>query len=155
MSPEKSSGGLTEYIVHHLTHNTCRCWATTSIVDSWLVSLGVGLLGCFLLWSQARKATSGVPCKGQAFVEIVVEFVDGQVKDVFHGDRTLHRAARADDLHVGVLHERHGPAAARPRRLARCTTLARRRGRAPHLPARRARPPTSTPRSRCRSPCSC
>ena len=52
-----------------------------------MVALGVGLLGCFLLWSQARKATSGVPSKGQAFVEMVVEFVDGQVKDIFHGDR--------------------------------------------------------------------
>ena len=28
-----------------------------------------------------------MPGKGQAFVEIVLEFVDGQVKDVFHGDR--------------------------------------------------------------------
>jgi len=28
-----------------------------------------------------------VPSKGQAFVELVLEFVDGQVKDVFHGDR--------------------------------------------------------------------
>ena len=36
---------------------------------------------------KARKATAGVPSKGQAFVELVVEFVDGQVKDVFHGDR--------------------------------------------------------------------
>ena len=28
-----------------------------------------------------------MPSKGQAFVEMVVEFVDGQVKDTFHGDR--------------------------------------------------------------------
>jgi len=56
-------------------------------VDSWVIALTVGLLGCFLLWTQARKATSGVPSKGQAFVELVVEFVDSQVKDTFHGDR--------------------------------------------------------------------
>src|SRR5699024_11393791 len=34
-------------------------------------------------------ATPGVPSKGQAFVELIVEFVDGQVKDLFHGDRSF------------------------------------------------------------------
>ena len=87
MSPEKSSGGLTEYIVHHLTHNTMQVSGSTFHVDSWVIALTVGLLGCFLLWTQARKATAGVPSKGQAFVELVVEFVDSQVKDTFHGDR--------------------------------------------------------------------
>lgn len=82
-----SGGGLTEYIVHHLTHNTAQVAGNTFHVDSWIVALGVGLLGCLLLWSQARKATSGVPSKAQAFVELVVEFVDSQVKDAFHGDR--------------------------------------------------------------------
>lgn len=87
MSAEQSSGGLTEYIVHHLTHNTTQVAGQTFHLDSWVISLALGLLACFLLWSQARKATSGVPSKGQAFVELVVEFVDGQVKDAFHGDR--------------------------------------------------------------------
>jgi F-type H+-transporting ATPase subunit a len=87
VSPEKSSGGLTEYIVHHLTHNVVPVNGDGFHFDSWLVALAVGLLGCFLMWSQARKATAGVPSKGQAFVEMVVEFVDSQVKDTFHGDR--------------------------------------------------------------------
>lgn len=87
MSAEKSGGGLTEYIVHHLTHNKVDVAGHSLHIDSWVISLALGLLACFLLWSQARKATSGVPSKAQAFVEIVVEFVDGQVKDAFHGDR--------------------------------------------------------------------
>ena len=87
MSPEKSSGGLTEYIVHHLTHWKVSVYGHELHMDSWIVALAVGLLGCFLLWTQARKATSGVPSKPQAFVEMVVEFVDSQVKDTFHGDR--------------------------------------------------------------------
>jgi len=87
VSPEKSSGGLTEYIVHHLTHWKVSLGGHDFHFDSWLVALVVGLLGCFLLWTQARKATSGVPSKPQAFVEMVVEFVDSQVKDTFHGDR--------------------------------------------------------------------
>ena len=87
MSAEKSSGGLTEYIVHHLSHNKIDVAGYGFHLDSWVISLALGLLACLLLWSQARKATSGAPSKGQAFVELVVEFVDGQVKDAFHGDR--------------------------------------------------------------------
>ncbi|HVJ62202.1 MAG TPA: F0F1 ATP synthase subunit A [Tahibacter sp.] len=89
MSTE-ASGGLTEYITHHLTHNVVQAgdggfWSVN--IDSIIVSAVTGLL--FVLWFalKARKATAGVPSKGQAFVELVIEFVDGQVKDVFHGDR--------------------------------------------------------------------
>ena len=37
----------------------------------------------------ARKATAGVPGKFQNFVEVMVEFVDTQVRDTFHGDSKL------------------------------------------------------------------
>ncbi len=83
----ESGGGLTEYIVHHLTHSTKQFSFGEVHMDSWIVGLLLGLLGCFLLWTQARKATAGVPSKPQAFVELLVEFVDTQVKDTFHGDR--------------------------------------------------------------------
>ena len=91
MSTEASGGGgLTEYITHHLTHNVVQVgdggfWSVN--LDSIIVSAVTGLI--FVLWFalKARKATAGVPSKGQAFVEMVIEFVDGQVKDVFHGDR--------------------------------------------------------------------
>jgi F-type H+-transporting ATPase subunit a len=83
-----ASGGLTEYIQHHLTHNRVLGGPSDGVhLDSWLVGLGLGLLFCLWFWSMSRKATAGVPSKGQAFVEIIVEFVDGQVKDVFHGSR--------------------------------------------------------------------
>jgi len=84
---ESGGGGLTAYIVHHLTHNVVYVAGQKFHFDSWMVALLLGLLGSFLLWTQARKATAGVPGKAQAFVEIVVEFVDSQVKDTFHGDR--------------------------------------------------------------------
>ena len=85
-------GGLTEYIQHHLQHLTPHTseggfWAVH--VDSVTVSLALGAMFCLWFWLKARKATAGVPGKGQAFVEIVLEFVDGQVKDVFHGDRRV------------------------------------------------------------------
>ena len=83
----ESGGGLTAYIVHHLTHNTKEFAFGTIHFDSWVIALALGLLASFLMWTQARKATSGVPSKAQSFVELVVEFVDAQVKDTFHGDR--------------------------------------------------------------------
>ena len=87
MSAESSQGGLTEYIEHHLTHNTGSVFGGSIHWDTWLVSLGVGAIFCLWFGLMARRASAGVPSKGQAFVEMVVEFVDGQVKDVFHGDR--------------------------------------------------------------------
>ncbi len=42
-----------------------------------------------LFWMVARKATSGVPGKVQNFVEILVAFVDEQVRDTFHGTSRL------------------------------------------------------------------
>lgn len=78
-----------EYIVHHLTFLQNK--APANVVDFsvfnfdsifWAVSLGV--LGCWLLWLAARKATSGVPGRFQAAVEIMVEMVDSQAKGIVH-----------------------------------------------------------------------
>lgn len=89
MSAESgASGGLTQYIQHHLTHNRVAGGPQDGVhLDTWATSLVLGLVFVLWFWSKARKATAGVPSKGQALVEIIVEFVDGQVKDVFHGSR--------------------------------------------------------------------
>lgn len=89
LAPEggDTGGGLTGYIVHHLTHNTKQFSFGAFHMDSWIVALSLGLLASLWLWWYARKATAGVPSKGQAFVELVVEFVDSEVKNTFHGDR--------------------------------------------------------------------
>lgn len=83
----ESGGGLTEYIQHHLTHNVQQVGGLSVHVDSLIIAFAVGL--AILLWfrSVAKKATSGVPSKTQAFVELAIEFVDGQVRDSFAGDR--------------------------------------------------------------------
>ena len=47
-------------------------------------AIGMGVLGCWLLWLAARKATSGVPGRFQAAVEILVEMVDSQAKGIVH-----------------------------------------------------------------------
>jgi F-type H+-transporting ATPase subunit a len=79
-----------EYVTHHLKHWTVSIgdgafW--TLNVDSLLMSISIGVLGLGLFWFMGRRATSGVPGKLQAFLEIAVEFIDTQVRDVFHGDR--------------------------------------------------------------------
>ena len=51
------------------------------------VLLGTVFAGSF--WMAARKATSGVPGQWQNFVEMMVDFVDTQVKDSFHGSSKL------------------------------------------------------------------
>ena len=78
-----------EYIVHHLTHWQNK--TQTSVVDfsvfnidTIFYSVLLGALGCFLLWKAASKATSGVPGRFQAAVEMLVEMVDAQAKGIVH-----------------------------------------------------------------------
>ncbi|HET6604100.1 MAG TPA: F0F1 ATP synthase subunit A [Xanthomonadaceae bacterium] len=91
MSAEASAGsgdGLTGYINHHLTHHRVLTEGGAVFhADSVIVAAALGVLFCLWFWSKARRATAGVPSRGQAFVELIVEFVDGQVRDVFHGSR--------------------------------------------------------------------
>jgi F-type H+-transporting ATPase subunit a len=84
-------GGQTagEYIVHHLTHlqsSKPAGVADFSVFnfDSIFFAVLLGVLGCWLLWLGARKATSGVPGRFQAAVEILVEVVDQQAKGIVH-----------------------------------------------------------------------
>ncbi len=78
-----------EYIVHHLAnlHTGEGFW--TFHLDSIFFSVFLGLLFVVSFWLAARKATTGVPGKFQNFVEVVVEFVDQQVRDTFHGTSKL------------------------------------------------------------------
>ena len=74
-----------EYIIHHLTHLQNR--KQTDIVDFSVFNLDsiffavlLGVVGSFLLWRAAKSATSGVPGRFQAAVEILVEMVDSRPK---------------------------------------------------------------------------
>jgi F-type H+-transporting ATPase subunit a len=78
-----------EYIIHHLQHlqNTHQKGVVDfSVVnlDSTFFTIVVGVIGCWLLWLAARKATSGVPGRFQAAVELLVEMVDSQAKGIVH-----------------------------------------------------------------------
>ena len=58
-------------------------------VDSMFWSILLGLLFILTFRSAAKKTSNAKPGKFQAFVEIIVEFVDGSVKDTFHGTSRL------------------------------------------------------------------
>ena len=78
-----------EYIIHHLTHlQNAKPKAVVDFsvfsFDSLFFSIVLGVVGCFLLWRAARKASSGVPGRFQAAVELLVEMVDSQAKGIVH-----------------------------------------------------------------------
>jgi F-type H+-transporting ATPase subunit a len=54
-------------------------------------------------WWVARGATSGVPSKRQAFIELCFDFVTSQVKGIFHGDPHKFVAPLALTVFVWVL----------------------------------------------------
>jgi len=91
MSASDTGGPQTsgEYIVHHLHNWTIGEGFWSLNLDSLLVSIGLGILFCWLFAIVAKKATTGVPGKLQCFIEMTVEFVDGTVKDTFHGKSAL------------------------------------------------------------------
>jgi F-type H+-transporting ATPase subunit a len=78
-----------EYIVHHLQH--LQNQKQTGVVDFSVFNLDsmfyatlLGILGCYLLYRAAAKATWGVPGRFQAAVELLVEMVDSQAKGIVH-----------------------------------------------------------------------
>src|SRR2546421_431156 len=94
MAAAENAPSATEYILHHLTFLSNK--APQGIVDFSVINydtvffsvlLAVVFGGSFYL--AARTATAGVPGKFQNFVEMIVEFVDNQVRDSFHGTSKL------------------------------------------------------------------
>jgi len=99
MSAEAHGPSAGEYIQHHLQHLqkdfSFQSVKQTSIVDFSLFNLDsvfysvvLGAIGCFILWMAARKATSGVPGRFQAAVEILSEMVENQAKGVIHNAKS-------------------------------------------------------------------
>ncbi len=97
-----------EYIEHHLSFFTKPVsgeggfWAIN--VDTLITAALLGILAFGFLWWVVRGATAGVPNKRQAFVELLIEFVDDQVKSIFHhGDRNKFVAPAALTVFVWVV----------------------------------------------------
>jgi len=86
-----------DYIQHHLTHLQLNLhnftfsdggfW--TLNIDTLSVSILLGIVFLWIFRAVAKRATFRTPGKLQAFIEIVVEFVQQLVKDSFHGKQAF------------------------------------------------------------------
>src|SRR5258708_15060311 len=95
-----------EYMSHHLAFLTKPVgeggfW--TLNLDSLIVSTTLAVIGMGFFWWVARGATSGVPGKRQAFVQLCFMFIDVQEQSVFHGDRNKFVAPAAFMIFFWVL----------------------------------------------------
>jgi F-type H+-transporting ATPase subunit a len=83
-----------EYIVHHLGHLSTQ--HQEKIIDFSIINLDtvfwsvlMGVVGLTFMITAARRATAGVPGRFQAFIEMIVEMVNDQAKNIVHGDRSF------------------------------------------------------------------
>jgi F-type H+-transporting ATPase subunit a len=83
-----------EYILHHLTFLSNK--EPTGVVDFSVIHLDTVFFSVLLallfggsFYFAARTATAGIPGKFQNFVELLVDFINTQVKDSFHGTSKL------------------------------------------------------------------
>lgn len=81
------AGTTAEYISHHLTFLSSGNGFWSVHLDTLFFSILSALIFLFVFRKVAKKATSGVPGKLQCFIEMIVEWVNGLVKDNFHGSR--------------------------------------------------------------------
>ena len=104
MASEGGHGPLTsgEYIQHHLQNlqvckaetgewvwNHCAGNPMALNVDSMFWSVLLGLVFVVFFRRAANNASASNPSRFQALVEIIFDFVDGSVKDTFHGKSRL------------------------------------------------------------------
>ena len=105
MAGDNLSSG--EYITHHLTNLTFGrhpdgTWGMAHSaqeaaemgfmaihVDTMFWSVALGAIFCFFFAKAAKGATAGVPSGLQNFVEILVDFIDDNVKSIFHHKNPL------------------------------------------------------------------
>jgi F-type H+-transporting ATPase subunit a len=78
-----------QYIAHHLQHWRLGSGFWAVHLDSLCFSVGLGVLFLWLFYKIATKATSGVPGRGQCAVEMLVEFVNNSVQEVFQSQDRL------------------------------------------------------------------
>lgn len=87
-------GGTVAYIQHHLTNLCVGEGCETGGFWSWhldtlSVSLALAALIVLVSWRLGRNLTTGTPGGFQNFVETILEFVSGQVRDTFPGKNPL------------------------------------------------------------------
>jgi F-type H+-transporting ATPase subunit a len=89
MSAAREAISTTEYITHHLTNLKIGSGFWAFHFDTLLVSGVLGIVVFGVMAMTARRATAGVPGPLQNFVEMLVNMVDAQVRDTFHGKNAV------------------------------------------------------------------
>lgn len=95
-----ATGELTssQYIQHHMQNLVLgvQDWSIghgdgfwVLHLDTVLISIALGVLFLGFFRYVAVRAVSGTPGRAQNFIEMLIEFVDSQVKEVFHGSSRL------------------------------------------------------------------
>jgi F-type H+-transporting ATPase subunit a len=84
---EHAAPSATDYINHHMTHFKVGEGFWSWHVDTLIMSAALALLVMFVLGRASRQATAGVPSKFVCFIEIVFEFIDNLVGEIYHGNR--------------------------------------------------------------------
>jgi F-type H+-transporting ATPase subunit a len=94
MADAEQAPGATEYILHHQSFLSNK--APHGIVDFTVInydtvffSVLLALVFFVTFWMVVRKATAGVPGRFQNLIEMIIEFIDTQVRDSFHGTSKL------------------------------------------------------------------
>lgn len=85
MAAESGGKNSVEYIQHHLLNWSVGSGALALNLDTILFSLIAGGILVALAWSVGRRVTSGKPGRMQGFLEVTVEFVNGEVRQAFPG----------------------------------------------------------------------
>ena len=78
-----------EYIQHHLTNLVYGDGFWTVHLDSLFWSLVTGITFLWVFSRVARRGTAGVPGRLQCFIEVIVEFVEENVRSSFKGKNDL------------------------------------------------------------------
>jgi F-type H+-transporting ATPase subunit a len=97
MAAEEGHHDSGSYVLHHLTNLRLDLQSMTILtaddprgtgfwvlnLDSCIFSVLLGLIFAFVFWRVARKATAGQPTQTQNAIEMIVDFVQTQVQEIF------------------------------------------------------------------------
>lgn len=85
MAGESGGKDPVEYIQHHLHNWSLGSGLLALNLDTVLFSLIAGGVLVGIAWWVGRRVTSGKPGRMQGFLEVTVDFVNGQVRQAFPG----------------------------------------------------------------------
>lgn len=81
--------GSTDYIKDHLTNLSYGTGFWQINIDTLIVSALLGSIFLSVFYMVAKSATSEVPGRLQNFVELLIEFINNQIRDTYHGKNKI------------------------------------------------------------------